>query len=502
MRGLLSSGHPLISEAGADILRAGGNAFDAVVAAAFTSTFAEPTMASLGGAGFVLARTSSGEEILFDFIARAPGLGLSELPADGERHFYPVDIFFGDVLQEFTIGRASAAVPGTLKGLVHVHRRLGRLPLAEVVAPAIAAARGGMRVTRFGTDSLQLMYPVLRDSPAGTDLYLENGEVLAPGTLHRNPDLADFLEALPRDPRGFYGGDFAAAVERDMLEGGGLMTREDLARYEVVERRPLSIEYRGRRVLANPPPALGGTLMTLRLLLQGETDLRSCVWGSRAHVRCAARALERAVRLRAGEAAARDPAQARLLEAVHTPSIHAVQGTTHLNASDAEGNVAALSMSNGSGSSYFLPGTGIHFNNMMGEVDLHPAGLDAGEPGDRVASMMSPALLLEGDQVLAALGTGGSNRIPSAVSQVVSSLLDFDLSPDEAANFPRMHFDGERLQVEPGFPEEALAALREEWDVSLWSRQNLYFGGVHVVAPRAGRVGADRRREGHGIVVR
>ena len=501
MRGLLSSGHPLISEAGADILRAGGNAFDAVVAAAFTSTFVEPTMASLGGAGFVLARTSSGEEILFDFIASAPGLGHPGPPDDGERHFYPVDILFGDVPQEFTIGLASAAVPGTLKGLVHVHQRLGRLPLAEVVAPAIAAARAGVVITPFVSDSLQLMYPVLRDSRVGTAIYLEDGAVLPAGRLHRNPEMADFLEGLPRDPRGFHGGDLAAAIERDMLEGGGSMTRADLERYEVIERRPLSVEYRGRRVLTNPPPALGGSLMALRLLLQEDADLPDFRWGSREHARATARALERAVRLRGGEEVPDDPARARLLEGVHAPLIQAVHGTTHLNASDAEGNVAALSMSNGSGSSYFLPGTGIHFNNMMGEVDLHPAGFDAAEPGDRVASMMSPTLILEGDEVLAALGTGGSNRIPSAVFQVVSSLLDFGLSPDDAANFPRMHFDGERLQVEPGFPEQTMAALEEEWDVAPWSRQNLYFGGVHVVAPRAERFGADRRRDGHGIVV-
>ncbi len=501
MQGLLSSGHPLVSEAGADILRSGGNAFDAVVAAAFASAFAEPTMASLAGAGFLLARTSRGEEILFDFIACAPGRGRSLLPDEGECHFYPVDILFGDVPQEFAIGRASAAVPGTLKGLVHAHERLGRLPLAEVVAPAVAAARAGTVVTPFVSDSLQLMYPVLRDSRVGRGLYLDGGEVLRAGELHRNPELADFLEGLPRDPQGFYGGDFAAAIERDMLEGGGLVTRADLERYEVVERRPLSLAYRGRRVLTNPPPALGGSLTALRLLLQEGTELSDGGWGSVGHARATARVLERAVRLRQGAAAPSDPVQAALLEGIHASSIHAVQGTTHLNASDAEGNVAALSMSNGSGSSYFLPGTGIHFNNMMGEVDLHPAGFNVSEPGDRVASMMSPALLFDGDRILAGLGTGGSNRIPSAVFQTISSLLDFGLSPDEAANRPRMHFDGERLQVEPGFPEEAMEALEAEWDVARWPRKNLYFGGVHVVAPRAGGFGADRRREGHGIVV-
>lgn len=483
------------------MLRAGGNAFDAIVAGAFASTFAEPTMASLAGAGFVLARTSSGEEILFDFIAAAPGRAHPRPPADGDRDFYPVDILFGDIPQEFTIGLGSAAVPGTLKGLVHVHRRLGRLPLAEVVAPAIHAARAGTVITPFGSDSLQLMLPVLRASPAGAALFLDDGRVLAAGRPHRNPEMADFLETLPRDPRGFYGGDHAETIERDMIEGGGLMTRADLEQYQVVERRPLSVAHRGRRVLTNPPPALGGSLMALRLLLREEADPSRGAWGSRAHVTATARALERAVRLWGGETAPRDPARAKLLEGVRAPLVHAVQGTTHLNASDAEGNVAALSMSNGSGSSYFLPGTGIHFNNMMGEVDLHPAGFHTSEPGDRVASMMSPTLLLDGDQVLAALGSGGSNRIPSAVFQVASSLLDLGLPPDEASNFPRMHFDGERLQVEPGFPEEAMAALAEEWEVALWPERNLYFGGVHVVAPREGRFGGDRRREGHGIVV-
>ena len=483
------------------MLRAGGNAFDAIVAAAFTSTVVEPTMASLGGAGFVLARTASGEEILFDFIASVPGRGLAEPPGDGERHFYPVDILFGDVPQVFTIGLASAAVPGTLKGLVHVHERLGRLPLAEVVAPAVHHARAGIRVTPFVSDSLQLMYPVLRDSPLGGALYLQDGEVLPVGTLSRNPDLAGFLEDLPRDPRGYYGGDLAGLVERDMLAGGGLMTRADLAEYEVIERRPLSVRYRGRRVLTNPPPSLGGSLMALDLLLQGESELQGCNWGTPGHVRCTARVLERAARLKAGEAVTRDPAQARLLENIHAPPLQSVKGTTHLNASDAEGNVASLSMSNGSGSAYFLPGTGIHFNNMMGEDDLHPGGFDAAVPGERVASMMSPTLLLDGDQVLGALGTGGSNRIPTAVFQVVSSLLDLGLSPDDASNFPRMHFDGAQLHVEPGFSEEAMAALEAEWDVVRWPEQSLYFGGVHVVAPHAGRVGADRRREGHGIVV-
>ena len=164
------------------------------------------------------------------------------------------------------------------------------------------------------------MYPVLRDSPVGGALYLLDGEVLPVGTHSRNPDLANFLEDLPRDPRGYYGGDPAGLIERDMLEGGGMMTRADLAQYEVIERRPLSIGYRGRRVLTNPPPSLGGSLMALRLLLQEETDLSGCGWGSREHL-CAARPGRSSgpPGSREGGEVARDPAQAQLLEAVHSP---------------------------------------------------------------------------------------------------------------------------------------------------------------------------------------
>ena len=140
-------------------------------------------------------------------------------------------------------------------------------------------------------------------------------------------------------------------------------------------------------------------------------------------------------------------------------------------------------------------------NNMMGEDDLHPDGFHTMEPGLRISSMMAPTMVLDGEDVVAALGSGGSKRIRTAVYQVVTGLVDFGLPPAEAANRPRMHLDEGQLHVEPGFPEDAVAELRRGWDTVIWSEKNMYFGGVHVVAPRAGISGGDARRAGHGLAV-
>ena len=506
MLGIVCSGHPLVSEAAADILRAGGNAFDATVAAAFASTVAEPLLTSLAGGGFLLARAASGEEVLFDFFASSPGLGAPGAGGSGsvdeaDRHFYPVEVRFIDAPQEFNIGMASVAVPGALKGFLHVHRRLGRLPLSEVVQPAVHLARDGVRVNDFQASTFSLLRPILRESNVALDLYTIEGVPPSAGTLHKNADLARFLEDLPGDTDGFYAGELAKVIERDMRERGGLLTATDLGGYEVVERAPLSMDYRGCRVITNPRPSSGGSLVGLSLLLQSAVEVPRLRWGSPEHVRTTATVLERTERLRAEGSTGLDTLEATLLEGARDAVRLSTGGTTHLNVSDAEGNVASLSMSNGEGSAYFIPGTGIHMNNMMGEDDLHPDGFHTMEPGLRISSMMAPTMVLDGEDVVAALGSGGSKRIRTAVYQVVTGLVDFGLPPAEAANRPRMHLDEGQLHVEPGFPEDAVAELRRGWKTVIWSEKNMYFGGVHIVAPRDGTSGGDARRAGHGIAV-
>jgi len=174
------------------------------------------------------------------------------------------------------------------------------------------------------------------------------------------------------------------------------------------------------------------------------------------------------------------------------------RGTTHVSVADGEGNVASMTCSNGEGSGYFAPGTGVMLNNMMGEDDLHPEGFHAAEPGQRVVSMMSPSLLLDRDGAVAlVLGSGGSKRIRTAITQVLTQVVEFGRDLEAAVHAPRLHWDGEALQVEPGFTAEALAPLRARWRVNVWRERSVYFGGVHCVVP--GRMGVGDPRRGGAV---
>jgi gamma-glutamyltranspeptidase/glutathione hydrolase len=323
------------------------------------------------------------------------------------------------------------------------------------------------------------------------------------GELLRNPDLADTLGRLPEDHgKSFYEGAVAARVASDMREGGGLLTAEDLAAYRVVERDPLSFEYRGHRILTNPPPSLGGSLVALSLELLGRTELTPLRWGSAEHLLAWMRVLQEVDALRADGKTGPELVSEQELAAAAGRVRSFLRGTTHVSVSDREGNVASMTTSNGEGSGYVVPGTGVMLNNMMGEDDLHPEGFHASPPGLRVASMMAPTLVLEGDRVRLVVGSGGSKRIRTALVQVISSVVDFGFSVRDAVQAPRVHWDGEVVQVEPGLDDAgALRALKRIGPVNEWPDLDVYFGGVHAVVP--GREGAgDPRRGGSAMTVR
>jgi gamma-glutamyltranspeptidase/glutathione hydrolase len=157
------------------------------------------------------------------------------------------------------------------------------------------------------------------------------------------------------------------------------------------------------------------------------------------------------------------------------------QGTTHISVIDEEGNAASMTNSNGSGSGCFIPGTGIMLNNMMGEDDLHPAGFHSSPPGKRVSSMMIPTIVMNNEKVECALGSGGSKRIRTAVLQTLINIIDFSLTLEDAVESPRVHFEDNVVQVEPGYPEHLIEKLRKHYDVNAWSIKDMYFGGVHCV---------------------
>ena len=238
--------------------------------------------------------------------------------------------------------------------------------------------------------------------------------------------------------------------------------------------------------------------MSLRLL--EARDVAKLGFGSPAHLALLVAVMEEVDRRRAeGYLSPADLSGSGLnesMERVRTAS----GGTTHVSVCDAEGNAASMTTSNGEGSGYCVPGTGIMLNNMMGEDDLHPEGFHVSPPGMRVASMMAPSLLLIDDRVQLVLGSGGSKRIRTAMLQVIGNVVDFAMSPRAAVEAPRLHWDGQHAQVEPGFAEAALVDLAARWPLNRWPVQDVYFGGVHAVAPD-GQGAGDPRRGGHAAVL-
>jgi len=497
-KGIVASGHRSVSEAAARMLGEGGNAFDGVVAAGFASTVVEQTLTSLGGGGFLLGHSADqGQEVFFDFFVDTPGLG-----RDGAlcgSHFFPVTIRFSGAPQVFNIGLGSVAVPGIAKGLLHVHKRLGRMPLREVVAPAIELARGHL-VNNYQASFLQLLTPIMTQTSTGRALYGTAENYIKEGDRLVNEELATFLEQLIEDGGGsFYRGDIAAAIAAGMDEKGGLLSCDDLAAYRVIERKPVSVDYHGARFVTAPPPSLGGCLIALSLSLYSALAERPAVWGSREHLLQSLGVMREVDRLRDDKVTTPEALQCCIEQDIGTclDNIRLFsRGTTHVSIADKYGNCAGMTCSNGEGSGWYALGTGVMLNNMMGEDDLHPDGFHCAPAGQRVGSMMSPSLLKRDDEVGLVIGSGGSKRIRTAISEVLRGVVDFGMDLQEAVTAPRIFWDGRCLQVEPGLEDTVIESLG--CPSNIWKSLDVYFGGVHAVIP--GQAGAGDPRRG-GVVI-
>jgi gamma-glutamyltranspeptidase/glutathione hydrolase len=353
-----------------------------------------------------------------------------------------------------------------------------------VVAPARRLADEGLPLNEYQAYVFGLLEPIVTLTPEAAAIFAPGGRLLRAGDHFANPELAAFLASL--DERGFAAPHIADPMVVAVDAGGGLLTTGDLASYRVVEREPIRVGYRGAIVLTNPPPSFGGALVALGLAhLDREPP---APWGSAAHaVRITDAMVEQADARLAGDAMAR---------------LRATRGTTHVSVADADGNVATMSTSNGEGSGIVAPGTGVLLNNMLGEDDLHPAGFHSSHAGERVGSMMAPVVVLDADhRPLLAAGTGGSARIRTSLLQVVAGAIDEPSIPlAEVVDRPRLHWDGEIVQLEAGMPPEALAAVADRWPANEWDERSLYFGGVHAVRPGRSAAG-DARRGGADAVI-
>lgn len=504
-KGVIAAGHDKTAEAATLVMEAGGNAFDAAIAALCAACVAEPVLASLGGGGFLLAKTPTGEPLLYDFFTQTPRQKRPEPDTD----LYPVLVDFGDAIQEFHIGMGAIATPGAIAGLFAVHRELCRLPLGELAAPAASYARNGIELNPFQQHIATIVEPILR---ASEDSFAPHASPSRPSQLAnagetvRQPDLADSLEALAHEGAGLlYGGDWGERLIRDCADGGGHLGMEDLSAYRVVERPPLAGVYRGHRIFTNPPPALGGPLILFALRLLSEIELSACQRGDARHLHAIATAMKLTQQMRRdgeeGTDPKDDPLAAELLSIMRHEAIFR-RGTTQISIADREGNLASLTLSNGEGTGYVLPGTGIQLNNMLGEEDINPHGFHKWPPNRRISSMMSPTLLDLGDGNWVVTGSSGSNRIRSAILQVLCNLVDFGLPLEEAVAAPRAHYEGDLLNLEPPVSKEVLTALQGQWPrIKRWNGTSVFFGGAHSISlgPGGMLAGAGDPRRG-GVV--
>lgn len=473
----VAAGHPATVAAAAEVLTAGGNAFDAAVAAGFAAAVAEPVLSSLGGGGFLLARTRAGEEVLFDFFVDTPGRGV---PDDVSPRMVPVTLRFGAADQVFHVGHGSVAVPGCLAGYLHVHRRLGRLGLDEVVAPAVRLATEGVPLGADQAAVARLVDPILTLTEAGRRRFHPGGAPLTADATVTDPALGELLSAIGSGRvTGFHDPDIAARIEAVARAEGGLLTAADLNAYRVHEREPLRLTYRDAHLVTNPPPSSGASLVARALsVLATEPTLRRV--DTPGGLERLVTALEAMTRTGGEDEPGTGPV--------------ATRGTTHVSVVDAEGNLASMTTSNGSGSGVHLGDTGVLANNICGEEDLVPVGSRRLDAGIRVGSMMAPTLLDRPSRPTVVLGSGGSERIRSALAQVVLRLVDEDLDLAAAVLAPRVHLDaGGTVQVEPGWSEAAVNAVTARWPVNRWTVSDLYFGGVHAVATDGQHVGDPRR---------
>ena len=483
---MVAAGHPLTAQAGADVLRAGANAVDAAVAAMLTSWVAEPLLSGPGAGGYMLVAEPGEAPVLLDFFVAAPGYGRD---AQDRAPLVPVEVDFGgDATQIFHVGAASCGAYGNPAGIDAAMRRWGSAPLCELAAPAAALARDGVVVNAQQAEVIHLLEWILRSTPECEAVYAPAGPLLNVGDLWRDPDLADTIERLGSEGSApFYTGDIAAAVVAWIGTQHGILTADDLRRYEAIDRQPLCVGYRGRSVFTNPPPSAGGILLALAL---GRLDAEP-----------GPPSLQQVVR------AMEDAQDERTPEFLDGLAEHGfadaflgsrLGSTTHISVIDGEGRACAVTCTNGEGSGILVPGTGIHVNNIMGEEDLSPLGFHHAPAGRRMPSMMSPTVVTADGDVHVALGSSGSNRIRSALLQTIVAVVDHGLPAAAALAEPRVHFEGGLIYAEPGIPLDELEC--DEHEIKAFRAKSMFFGGVQAVTrdPDTGELSGagDPRRGG------
>jgi gamma-glutamyltranspeptidase/glutathione hydrolase len=487
---MVVSVHHDASDAGLKILQAGGNAVDAAVAVGFALAVVYPDAGNLGGGGFMMLRTANGESHFLDFREEAPLRATANMYLDSNGKIVP---------EASTVGYLAVGVPGTVAGLIEAQRKFGKLKLRQVMAPAIQFAEQGYVLS--AEEAAMLHDPVLSRFPESRRIFQRNGNFYQAGEVFRQPELARTLTRIERDPRSFYHGALASALAQAIQKYGGLVSKKDLAIYQVKDRKPLTGTYRQYEIVAPPPPSSGGVALLEMLNILEGFDLASLGDRTPASMHLIIEAFRRAFSDRTsflgdpdfesmptsqlidkGYAAAwrksisktATPSSALSRPAGFIPGAESTQ-TTHYSVLDEAGNAVSVTytLNNSFGSGATAEGLGILLNDEMddftskaGEPNMFgliqgPANAIA--PRKRPLSSMTPIIVLESHKVRFIIGSPGGPRIITTVANIFLSATDGGLNIQRAVDAPRFHHQylPDVVFVEPGFPPATLQSLRD-----------------------------------------
>ncbi|MBT8397766.1 MAG: gamma-glutamyltransferase, partial [Gemmatimonadetes bacterium] len=487
--GMVASVNAIASRVGAEVLRGGGNAVDAAIATGFALAVVHPSAGNIGGGGFMVIRFPDGTSTALDFREKAPLAAHPEMFLD-ENGEYSREVHHNS--------HVAVGVPGTVAGFAMAHEKYGSFDWTGLVDPAIGLAGDGFELSEALAGSIGRSLRSMERYPASVAKFSKDGEAYEQGEVWKQPDLARSLERIRDQGRdGFYLGETARLIVEEMERGGGLITEEDLARYQPQERTPIRGAFKGYEVISMPPPSSGGTALVQMLNVLEGFDLAAMGHNSTAYVHHLTEAMRRAFRDRAlhlADADFSDPPLERLTSKAYAEALRAeiqpekasvssptditlpVESleTTHYSVVDSQGMAVSVTytLEAGYGSKIVVPGGGFLLNNEMGDFNAGPGltnarGLIGTEPNlarpeQRMLSSMTPTILAKDGKLVAVVGSPGGRTIINSVLQVVLNLTVFDMEIHEAVAAKRFHHqwlpDALRIE-EDGMTPEALSAL-------------------------------------------
>lgn len=494
----------LAADAAAEVADAGGNAVDCAVAAAMLSINTEPGVCALAGSAYVTVWPADSDPITIDGNVAVPGKGLPQ--GQTISGAVPVSMEYGGGI-ETLVGPGSVAVPGSLAALEQASRKYGNVSWQQLLDPSIRAAANGFPLSAACNYYLQYSGDVVfgRSEDGHSAIHNSDGTLLDAKSNILVPHLADSLTAIASEgSRIFYEGEIASRIADHVQDSGGALTLADLASYEPITRPSLCTDLGDWRIATNPPPAVGGAVLSAMLL--AFKDRPASQWDDET-LRYLVSVQRAALSYRKMHLDLADDVTsevAKLLEQTRTGRLlsqYSSASTVHTSVVDDTELACAITASSGYGSGEMPDGTGLWLNNCLGELELNRKGLEAGPPGIRLPSNMAPGAARSGNKVLA-IGSPGADRITTALHQFLVNFIQIGLPLADAVAHPRVHLeiseDCMNLAVEPGLhlPELGIP-------ITPYSSIGMYFGGVGAAlfdAQSGFEVAADPRREGGTFV--